>query len=339
MTAAVTVTPAPTSSGTWRWGILATGGIARLFTRDLVDHGFRVTAVGSRSLDSARAFAADFDIPRAHGSYEDLCSDPEVDVVYVATPHAFHAADATAALRHGKHVLVEKPFTLDAGQAREVSGLARERGLLVMEAMWTRFLPHMAFLREAIGQGRIGQVRWLHADHTQRLPADPAHRLNDPALGGGALLDLGVYPLSFAHDLLGAPTEVLARGTLRETGVDASVATMLRHADGAVSTSYSASDARGANTAVVLGSDGRIEIAPVWYTPAPVRLYDADGSLVEQFDRPVSGRGMQYQAAEVERLLDAGRTSSPLMTPEDSVAVMATMDEVRALIGVRYPGE
>lgn len=335
----MTAAPASLSSGSVRWGILATGGIARLFTRDLVSHGFRVTAVGSRSLAGARAFADEFGIPAAYGSYDELCAAPDVDVVYVATPHAFHAADAARALHQGKHVLVEKAFTLDAGQAQELVELARSRGLLVLEAMWTRFLPHMAFVREVVDAGRIGAVRWLHADHTQRLPSDPAHRLNDPALGGGALLDLGVYPLSFAHDLLGAPTEVLARGTLRDTGVDASVATLLRHAGGAVSTSYSASDARGANTAVVLGSEGRIEIAPVWYTPAPVRVYDAGGSLLDEFDQPVSGRGMQYQAAEVERLLDDGATASAVMSPEDSVAVMATMDRIRALIGVRYPGE
>jgi predicted dehydrogenase len=329
---------APQSSGSVRWGILATGGIARLFTRDLVDHGFRVTAVGSRSAAGARAFADEFGISAAYGSYDELCADPDVDVVYVATPHVFHATDAARALDQGKHVLVEKPFALDAGQAREVVALARSRGLLVMEAMWTRFLPHMAFVRDVVAAGRIGAVRWLHADHTQRLPADPGHRLNDPALGGGALLDLGVYPLSFAHDLLGAPTEVLGRGTLRETGVDASIATMLRHPSGAVSTSYSASDARGPNTAVVLGSEGRIEIAPVWLAPAPVRVYDADGSLVEEFDPPVSGRGMQYQAAEVEQLVAAGDTTSAVMSPEDSIAVMVTLDQIRALIGVRYPG-
>jgi predicted dehydrogenase len=330
---------APTSSGSVRWGILATGGVARLFTRDLVRHGHRITAVGSRSLRTARAFADEFGIPGAHGSYEELCADPEVDVVYVATPHAFHAANAAAALTSGKHVLVEKPFTVNAQQAAELVELARRCGLFVMEAMWTRFLPHMAFVREVVAGGRIGKVRSLHADHTQRLTSDPAHRLNDPRLAGGALLDLGVYPLSFAHDILGTPTEVTARGTLRETGVDVSVATILRHDDGAMSTSYSSSDARGANAAVVVGTAGRVEIAPVWYGPTVVSVYDAEGSLVEQFDHGVSGRGMQYQAAEVERLLEAGQTASHLMTPEDSVAVMATMDEVRRAIGVRYPGE
>jgi len=327
------------SDGSIRWGILATGGIARAFTRDLRAHGHRVTAVGSRSGDSARAFAGEFGIDRAHSSYDDLVSDPGVDVVYVATPHNFHAANALAAIEAGKHVLVEKAFTVNADEARTVVEAARNHGLLVLEAMWTRFLPHMAFVRSVIGSGRLGEVRSLHADHTQRLPADPTHRLNNPHLAGGALLDLGVYPLSFAHDILGPPVEVTARGTLKETGVDASVATVLRHEGSALSTSYSSSETRGPNTAVVLGTDGRIDIDATWYMPAVVTVHDAAGEIVDRYDRPVSGRGMQYQAAEVERLLAAGQTASPLMTPEDSVAVMATMDAVRAAIGVRYPGE
>jgi predicted dehydrogenase len=329
----------PVSAGSVRWGILATGGVARLFARDLVRHGHRVTAVGSRSRDAAQAFADEFAIPRAHGSYDDLVADPEVDVVYVATPHNLHAANAAAALTSGKHVLVEKALTVNAAQARELVELGRRHHLLVMEAMWTRFLPHMAFVRDVVAGGRIGRVRSLHADHTQRLPSDPAHRLNDPDLAGGALLDLGVYPLSFAHDILGTPTDVRALGTLKETGVDGAVATILRHEHGAASTSYSSSETRGPNTAVVLGTDGRVEIAAVWYAPAAVTVYDGDNRVVERYDHPVSGRGMQYQAAEVERLLDAGETASPLMTPDDSVAVMTTMDEIRAAIGVRYPGE
>ncbi len=331
--------PRPRSNGAVRWGILATGGIARQFTRDLATHGHRVTAVGSRSLASARAFAEEFGIPRAHGSYDELGTDPEVDVIYVATPHNLHAANATAAVTNGKHVLVEKAFAINASQAREVVEAGHRHNRLVMEAMWTRFLPHMAFVRNVVASGQIGAVRSLSADHTQHLSSDPAHRLNDPKLAGGALLDLGVYPLSFAHDILGAPLEVTARATLKATGVDASVATILRHKNGALSTSYSSSETRGPNTAVVLGTEGRVEIASVWYTPAAVTVYDANGDVVERFDRPVSGRGMQYQAAEVERLIKAGEIASPAMTPEDSVAVMTTMDEIRAAIGVRYPDE
>jgi len=331
--------PAPRSAGQVGWGILATGGIAHAFTRDLLAHGHRVAAVGSRSPESAGRFAEEFTVPRAHGSYEELLADPDVDVVYVATPHIMHAANALAALGNGKHVLVEKAFTVNAAQARTVVETARDQGLLVMEAMWTRFLPHMAFLRSVVASGRIGTVRSLHADHTQRLSSDPAHRLNDPQLAGGALLDLGVYPLSFAHDILGVPIEITGRATLKATGVDASVTTILRHADDAVSTSFSSSETRGPNRAVVLGTDGRIDIDPVWYAPAVVTVRDAEGAVLERFDSPVSGRGMQYEAAEVERLLAAGATASPLMPPEDSVAVMATMDEIRHAIGVRYPDE
>lgn len=331
--------PAPLSAGNVRWGILATGRIADMFTRDLIQHGHRVTAVGSRSLDNAQRFADEFDIPNAHGSYDDLVADPEVDAIYIATPHIFHADNARAALEHGKHLLVEKAFTINAAEAREVVALARDRGLVVVEAMWTRFLPHMAYVRQVIADGTIGEVRSLQAEHGQRLPTDPAHRLNAPDLGGGALLDLGVYPLSFAHDILGPPTEIMTTGTLGPTGVDAEVATMLRHDGDRISTSYSTLRSRSRNTAQVLGTAGRIEIGSVWYTPATVAVYDAESQLIDTYDKPASGRGMQYQATEVERLIDAGEIESPLMSLDDSVAVMETMDQIRAVLGVRYPTE
>lgn len=329
----------PLSAGDIRWGILATGGVARLFARDLIAHGHRVTAVGSRSHATARSFADELGIPRAHGSYDHLVADPEVDVVYVATPHHLHAANAMAALSHGKHALVEKPFTLNAAEARQVVDLARQRGLLVMEAMWTRFLPHMDFVRGVVARGDIGEVRSLHADHMQSLPSGPTHRLNDPETGGGALLDLGVYPVAFSHDLLGPPIEVTARGVLTTTGVDASVAVILRHDGDTVSTSFSSMRTRGSNRAVVSGTAGRIEIASVWYEATALEIRDHRDQVVERFTGAVSGRGMQYQAAEAERLIEAGETASPRMSPDESVAIMATLDEIRADIGVRYPGE
>ncbi|CAA9359982.1 MAG: oxidoreductase domain protein [uncultured Nocardioidaceae bacterium] len=331
--------PRPLSRGTLGWGILATGGIAHAMARDLVLHGHRVAAVGSRSPDRARAFAAELGTARWHDSYEGLVTDPEVDVVYVATPHNLHAENALAAIEAGKHVLVEKAFTVNAREARSVVAAARSRGVVVLEAMWTRFLPHMAYVRSVVARGDIGELRSVHADHTQRLPSDPAHRLNDPALAGGALLDLGVYPLSFAHDLLGAPSEVSAQATRRDTGVEVSVATVLRHADDTVSTSYSSMATRGSNRATVLGTDGRIEIDAVWYAPTTVTVHDAADNVTGSFAEPVSGRGMQYQASEVERLVAEGRLESPLLTTGASIAVMETMDRVRELIGVRFPGE
>jgi predicted dehydrogenase len=336
---AAEIRPTPMSDGSLGWGILAPGGIARAFTRDLLLHGHRVAAVGSRSLDRARAFAQEFGVPRAHGSYDDLIADPTVDIVYVATPHNLHAANAVSALENGKHVLVEKAFTLNAEQATRVVDLGRRHQLLVLEAMWTRFLPHMAFVRSVLAGGRLGEIRSLHADHTQSLPSDPTHRLNDLRQAGGALLDLGVYPVSFAHDILGDPVEITSFGTLRDTGVDVSVATIFRHGDGAISTTYSSMQTRGPNQATILGTEGRIDIESVWYSPAAVVVRDAKGVEVERFDQPISGRGMQYQAAEAERLIRAGECASPLMTPDQSVSVMATLDAVRAGLGVRYPDE
>ena len=251
-----------------RWGIISTGGIARQFTADLLLNGHTVTAVGSRTQDSADRFAAHFGLPAAHPSYEALVADPAVDIVYVATPHPRHHPDAALALNAGKHVLVEKPFTLNAAQAQDLVTLAAERRLLVLEAMWTRWLPHMVRLREIVAAGTIGDIRSMSADHTQLLPSDPGHRINALELGGGALLDLGIYPISFASQLFGAPESVQAVATFKETGADAQVATMFRYAGGQIATTYSASTTRGPNVAVVLGTEGRIELDSVG-TPRP----------------------------------------------------------------------
>lgn len=320
-----------------RWGILATGGIAHAFTSDLKTAGSTVTAVGSRRLESAQEFAETHGIPRAHGSYEDLVADPEVDIVYVATPHSHHLAGASLALAHGKHVLIEKPLTLDADQAVAIRDLAADHGLLAMEAMWTRYLPHMVRLREVLADGVIGEVRVLSADHTQNLPTDPAHRLNDLSLGGGALLDLGIYPVSFAWDVLGAPAEVRATAQLGETGADTDVAIAMTHAGGGVSSLLTSSRAAGANAAQIVGTQGRIEIDGVFYAPTSFRVFGADGALVEEFRTETDGRGMQFQALYAEKLIAEGRIDSDLLPIGESVAIMGTLDEIRRQIGVHYP--
>ena len=326
-------------TGTPRWGIIGTGGIARQFTRDLLLAGHQVAAVGSRSAGSAGRFAAEFGLAGAHASYEALVADPAVDLVYVATPHPFHYANAALALDAGKHVLVEKPFTLNAAEASRLTGQADRAGLLVLEAMWTRWLPHMARLREIVAAGTIGDIRSMTADHTQALPSDPGHRVNALELGGGALLDLGVYPVSFASQLFGPPETVQATATFRDTGADTQVATMFRYPGGQIATTYSSSVTAGPNVASVLGTGGRIEIDRVWYTASGLRVYDRNGALAEECRPAVAGRGMQYQAAEAERLVAAGQTSSDILPPAESVAIMATLDEVRRQIGLRYPGE
>ena len=322
-----------------RWGILATGGIAHAFARDLRTAGLDLRAVGSRRLEGARAFAEEFDVARVHGSYEALAADDEIDIVYIATPHPMHAENALLLLEHGKHVLIEKPFTLNADQAIAVRDLARAKGLLAMEAMWTRYLPHMIRIHDIIEAGTLGEIRAVFADHTQRISDDPAHRLNALELGGGALLDLGIYPVSFAWDMLGAPTSITATARLGGTGADTEVATIFTHASGAVSTTLSSSRAAGPNTAHVVGTEGRIDIDRVWYTPTSFRVTAPDGTVLEEFVSDVEGRGMQFQALAAEEIIADGATDSERLPIDETVAIMETLDAVRRQIGLRYPEE
>nr|WP_314843981.1 Gfo/Idh/MocA family oxidoreductase [uncultured Microbacterium sp.] len=322
-----------------RWGILATGGIAGAFASDLRTAGLDLIAVGSRSQESADAFAARFDIAHAHPSYEALVADPDVDIIYVSTPHPMHHANARLALEAGKHVLVEKAFTVNRAEAEDLQTLAAERGLLVMEAMWTRYLPHMVRIREIIAEGTLGEIRGVNADHTQKISSDPTHRLNALELGGGALLDLGIYPISFVWDILGAPTAVHAVARLIETGADSEVATVMTHKSGALSTTLSSSRGAGATSASITGTEARIEIDRTWYAPTTFRVILPDGTVAEEYVSEVEGRGMQYQALAAERLVREGILEGDILPIAETVAIMGTLDEIRAQIGVRYPSE
>ena len=322
-----------------RWGILGPGRIAGMQTKDLLENGFTVQAVGSRSVASSKAFAEKFDIRTAHGSYKALVEDPDVDAIYIATPHSFHHANALLALNAGKHVLVEKPFTINSREAREITELAESRGLVVLEAMWTRFLPHMARIREVIHQGTIGDVRKIIASHNQSLPQDPAGRLHDPALGGGALLDLGIYPVSFAFDILGAPESIQASASLTPTGVDRQTAIIFNYPRGQQALLDCELDAAGPNRAIVMGTDGWIDIEPTWYAPTPFTVFDSLGNVVERFDQPVTGRGMHYQAAELERRVRADSPPATILGPTETVAIMAVLDQIRRQINLRYDAD
>lgn len=328
-----------TSTPALRWGILATGWIADQFTSDALLAGLRVDAVGSRSAEAAQRFAATHGIPRSHGSYEELAADDGIDIIYVATPHPFHYEHTMLALRHGKHVLVEKPFMLNRAEAEHIQQTAQAAGLLVTEAMWTRYLPHMVRIREIIAAGGLGEVRALFADHTGRFTEDPEHRINALDLGGGALLDLGVYPIALAWDILGGPESVQASARCGATGADTEVATVMRHPGGALSTTMTSSRASGPNTAHIIGTQGRIDIDRIWFTSAAFTHYDDAGAVVERWEPEGLGRGMQYQAIAAEQTVAAGHTDSDLLSLNDSVAIMGTLDEVRRQIGLRYPSE
>lgn len=319
------------------WGVIGTGRIAALQVQGLLDAGCRVAAVGSRQQATAEAFAGRFGIQKRHGSYEALAADPEVDIIYVATPHSFHAAHAHIAINAGKHLLIEKAFTISADQAKGLAAAAHEKKLFVMEAMWTRFLPSMSRVMELIHAGAIGTPRVVLADHNQYIPRSKAERLHEPSLGGGALLDLGVYPVSFASRIFGRPRAVTARATLTAQGVDELTAIILEYNTGAQASLHCGFMAAGPNTATVIGSMGRIEMQAVWYTQTGFTLYDQAGAVVERYSEEIQGRGMQFQALEVERCIREGIAESSIMPLRESIEIMETMDEIRSQIGVVYP--
>jgi predicted dehydrogenase len=313
-----------------RWGILGTGWIARVFTEDLLRlPGHVVAAVGSRALSTAEAFAQRHGIERAYGSYAELAADDQVDVVYVATPHNHHLAHASLCLSAGRPVLVEKPFTTNAADAEQLITLARDRGLFAMEAMWTRFNPVIARLRQLVAEGAIGDVTSIYADFGFASPYDPAHRHWSPDLAGGALLDLGVYPLYFTWMLLGAPDSIQATAAPAPTGVDANTGILLGYASGAVALLHCNLVAESPLTATVTGTKGRIEVAAPFFRPDTMTVHRKDAEP-EVFTAEVPGNGYTYQAEEVARRLRAGELESPGMPLDETLAIHGNLDTIMA---------
>ena len=313
-----------------RWGVIGTGGIASTFAADLAlsDAG-EVVAVGSRTAASARRFAERFGVARAHDSYEALVADDAVDCVYVATPHPLHHANARLALEHDKPVLVEKAFTMTVDEARDLVALARAKRLFLMEAMWTRFLPHVRALREVVESGALGDLVAVYADHGQWFELDPSSRLFDASLGGGALLDLGVYPVSFASMLLGPPRRVAAVVDDLFPGVDGQASMSFSYDSGAQAVLTCTSRAVTGTRASVIGTDGRIEVDGDFYAPTSFTVVPRAGDAVtHRFE--TAGRGLHYEAEEVARCLAAGEVESPLMPLDESLEIMETMERVLA---------
>jgi predicted dehydrogenase len=323
----------------FRWGILGTGAIARQFVQGLRSvPEAEVFAVGSRSEASATKFADKRNIPHRHASYDGLASDPDVDVVYIATPHPLHAENATLCLRAGKAVLCEKPFSVNAAEAERVVKLARERGLFIMEGMWTRFFPLMEEVRRLTSEGAIGEVRMLNVDFGFRAGLDPASRLFDPKLGGGALLDVGVYCVSLASMILGQPSGSVGLSHLGKTGVDEQASIVLEHEGGRLANLSIGIRTTTPQEATIMGTEGYVRIHAPWWRPKSMTIY-RPGEESETVDAPVSGNGFNYEAAEVMRCLEAGKTESDVMPLDETISVMRTMDRIRATWGLRYPGE
>lgn len=322
-----------------RWGIISTGNIAHKFATGLsVLPDAELVAVGSRSQSSADAFGDEFNVPHRHASYEALASDPDVDAVYIGTPHPSHADNMLLCLEAGKAVLCEKPFALNARQADAVIQRARALRTFLMEAMWTRFTPAMAKVRELVASDAIGEVRMLAADFGFRFGWDPKHRLLNPELGGGALLDVGIYPVSLAFMLFGAPGEILSEAHLGETGVDEQTAIIFKYPGGQLAQLSCAVRTQTPQEAVIMGTKGMIKIAPTWWKPERFTLNVA-GQSEQVFELPFTGNGYNYEAQEVMNCLRAGLLESPTMPLDETLTIMRTLDAVREPWGLVYPGE
>jgi predicted dehydrogenase len=335
---------------TTRWGILATGKIAHTFARDLaVAPDAELVAVGSRRLDSAQAFAAEHGgaAPvRAHGSYEELVADPDVDVVYIATPHAFHLDNARLCFAAGKHVLCEKPLTLSTADAEEMVRLAGEHDRFLMEAMWTACHPAILTLRDRLRSGELGTPRHLHAELGFRVDAPPDDRMLNPDLGASALLDMGIYPLTFAHLMLGEAEEVRASAALSDRGIDVDVAMVGRYAGGALATMTASMTSWSARSAGIATDLGRIDVddfhhpSRIAFTPYATgdtndTVVVAEPGPIEPAE-PVLGRGYVHEIVEVGRCLAAGLRESPLVPHTQTLAILRQMDDVRAQVGVSF---
>ncbi|MBA3686480.1 MAG: Gfo/Idh/MocA family oxidoreductase [Planctomycetes bacterium] len=322
-----------------RWGILGTGSIAKQFARGLaaIAQDATLVAVGSRTAASADAFAKEFGAKRAHATYEALARDAEVDAIYIATPHPMHRDNALLCIDAGKAVLCEKPFTVNAAEAEEVIARARAKGVFLMEAMWTRFLPAIAQTRQWIAEGAIGEPRMVTADFGFRAGFDPKSRLFAPALAGGALLDVGVYTIALASMVFGPqPTAISAHAHLGESGVDEQTAVTLAYAGGRLASLTCAVRTNTPQAARIDGTEGSIEIPGFWHTQKAILHAGGKDTVAE---KPFIGNGYSHQAIEVAACLRAKRTESAVIPWSESIAIMRIMDDVRRHIGLRYPFE
>ena len=322
----------------FNWGILGPGGIAKAFAEDLKRlDGHSIAAVGSRTLSNAQSFANTFG-GTAYGSYEELVADPQVDAIYVATPHPAHKENVILALNAGKPVLCEKPFAVNADEAQQMVDAAHKNGVALMEAMWARFLPHYAQVREIIQSGVLGKIHTIQADHGQRLADQNIPRLVEPSLAGGALLDLGIYPVSFAHMILGNPSKITSSAVLTDKGVDAQTSMIFDYDDGAQAVLNTTMIEQTPCRAVVAGLNGWLEIDRTFYNPASMRVVLNDGTTTE-YPSSYVGHGLREQAEVFKQLVTSGQQQSQILNWQDTVDIMKTLDQVRSQIGLKYPFE
>jgi predicted dehydrogenase len=329
-------TPPSAAAPALRWGVLGTGWIAERFVGSLRRHTRQqLLAVSSRDADRSAAFAGRHGLPRAYGSYEELVADPEVDVVYVATPHPAHHPCATLALEAGKHVLVEKPLAVNAAEAGEIARLAADRGRFCAEALWTFFLPKFDVVRQLLDDGALGEVRTVLADHGEYFTA--GHRILRADLAGGPLLDLGTYPLSLATWVLGPPDRILAAGQPHAAGVNGQAAVILSDARDNQAVLHTTLFSDTPTTATIAGTHATLTLPGPFYQPGDLLLTSADASQQLTFTEPRAAHdALHFEAAEVARCVAAGRLESPIRPLADSITTIEAMDEIRWQLGITW---
>jgi predicted dehydrogenase len=322
-----------------RWGIMGPGGIARQFTAALQDYtGQRIVAVGSRNQARADEFARTWSIPTAHGSYVDLLADADVDIVYVATPHTEHHACALAALATGKHVLVEKPIGVNSAQATEIAEAARAAGLFAAEAMWMKFLPKFDVIRQLVDDGSLGRIHTVIADHGQYFTSD--HRIYDPTLAGGPLMDLGTYPVALAHFVFGEPESVLASGQLATPDLNGQVSAILTHPGGNQASLHTTILGDTPCTAVIAGDEATLTMPGVFYRPGPFTVSFHDGTtLHHEEERVTDGYGLHFSAVEAAHIIAENGGDSAVHPISAATATLAAIDDIRRQLGIVYPGD
>ncbi|HWZ03340.1 MAG TPA: Gfo/Idh/MocA family oxidoreductase [Mucilaginibacter sp.] len=327
---------------TIRWGILGAGRIARKFASYLkLVEGAELIAIGSRSHESADSFGNEFAIKFRHDSYEALAQNPDVDVIYIATPHNLHYENTLLCLQHGKAVLCEKPFAMNARQAVAMISLAKEKKIFLMEALWTKFHPHYLKMQEMIGQGMLGEIRSVLINFGFKPTPPIPSRLFNPELGGGTVMDIGIYNVFMAMSILGKPDHIDAVMTPAATGVDEQCAILFRYKNGALAQLFSTFSSNLATEADICGSQGRIRLTSRFYEPSStVEFYKERADSREII--PVykeSGSGYQYEARHVNDCLRKGLTESPVVSFADTLLLMETLDKIRAIAGIRYPAD
>jgi predicted dehydrogenase len=322
-----------------RFGIIGPGKIANKFCESLKEvKDAQVYAIASRDETKAKAFASKFKAPAVYSSYQDLVSDVNVDIVYIATPHPFHFEQGQLCLNHGKAVLCEKPLTLSFRQTEILVNLAREKKVFLMEAMWSRFIPALVKMKSVIDSGAIGEIKFLHADFGFISPPNLDLRTFNMALGGGAQLDVGVYPMFLALWLMGKPDSVKAHASLASTGADDNTTAMLCYENGAVASIYSSFIADSVKDAVIMGTKGSITIHAAWHkaTAFTLKKNNADP---EHFELPYKSNGLQFQAIEAIDCIREGRIESPKLSHNMSLLMAQVADQIKSQIGVKYDGE